>query len=140
VCGWSAIAIAKLSGFLTLTGKNLTTFAIQLLFQTFLLGIRIALFNLIRIIMSIPSNERRASMRGYLCLSLLLGGFSFLTFRYSFLVAFGVMYFFGMLVVIGTAFAVRYRQLKKSRPRVLDDQPVYPESKKLITSKSLHAA
>ena len=79
-------------------------------------------------------------MRGYLCLSLLLGGFSFLTFRYSFLVAFGVMYFFGMLVVIGTAFAVRYRQLKKSRPRVLDDQPVYPESKKLITSKSLHAA
>lgn len=79
-------------------------------------------------------------MRGYLCLSLLLGGFSFLTVRYSFWVAFGVMYFFGMLVVIGTAFAVRYRQLKKSRPPVLDEQAVYPGNEKLITSKSLHAA
>jgi hypothetical protein len=79
-------------------------------------------------------------MRGYLCPALLLGAFSFLTVRYSFLVAFGVMYFFGMLVVIGTAFVVRYRQLKKSRTPVLDDQAVYPESKTLITSKSLHAA
>jgi len=78
-------------------------------------------------------------MRGYLCLSLLLGVFLFLTVRYSFMVAFGVMYFGGMLVVIGTAFAIRYSQMKKSRSSVLDDQPAYPESNKLMTSKNLHA-
>jgi uncharacterized protein (DUF58 family) len=77
-------------------------------------------------------------MRGYLCLSLLLGVFLFLTVRYSFMVAFGVMYFGGMLVVIGTAFALRYSQMKKSRSSVLDDQPVYPESNELMTSKNLH--
>lgn len=78
-------------------------------------------------------------MRGDLCLSLFLGVFLFLTVRYSFLVAFGVMYFGGMLVVIGTAFALRYRQMKRSRSSVLDDQPVYPESTELMTSKNLHA-
>jgi len=78
-------------------------------------------------------------MRGYLCLSLLLGVFLFLTVRYSFMVAFGVMYFGGMLVVIGTAFSLRYSQMKKSRSSVLDDQSVYPESNKLMTSKNLHA-
>ena len=78
-------------------------------------------------------------MRGYLCLSLLLGVFLFLTVRYSFMVAFGVMYFGGMLVVIGTAFALRYSQMKKSRSSVLDDQHVYPESTELMTSKNLHA-
>jgi len=78
-------------------------------------------------------------MRGYLCLSLLLGVFLFLTVRYSFMVAFGIMYFGGMLVVIGTAFSLRYSQMKKSRSSVLDDQSVYPESNKLMTSKNLHA-
>ncbi len=78
-------------------------------------------------------------MRGYLCLSLLLGVFLFLTVRYSFIVAFGVMYFGGMLVVIGTAFALRYSQMKRSRSSVLHDQPVYPQSTELITSKNLHA-
>ena len=78
-------------------------------------------------------------MRGYVCLSVLLGVFSFLTVRYSFLVAFGVMYFGGMLVVIGTAFALRYSQIKRSRSSLLDDQPVYQEGNELITSKNLHA-
>ena len=78
-------------------------------------------------------------MRRYLCLSLFLGVFLFLTVRYSFMVAFGVMYFGGMLVVIGTAFSLRYSQMKKSRSSVLDDQSVYPESNKLMTSKNLHA-
>ena len=78
-------------------------------------------------------------MRGYLCLSLLLGVFLFLTVRYSFIVAFGVMYFGGMLVVIATAFALPYSQMKRSRSSVLDDQPVYPQSNELITSKNLHA-
>ena len=79
-------------------------------------------------------------MRGYVCLSVLLGVFSFLTVRYSFLVAFGVMYFGGMWVIIGTAFALRYSQMKRSRSTVLDDQLVYPESNELTTSKNLHAA
>ena len=79
-------------------------------------------------------------MRRYLCLSLFLGVFLFLTVRYSFMVAFGVMYFGGMLVVIGTAFALRYSQMKRSRSSVLDDQPVYPEDNELMSSKNLHAA
>jgi hypothetical protein len=78
-------------------------------------------------------------MRGYVCLSVLLGVLLFLTFRYSFLVAFGIMYFGGMLVVIGTAFAVRYSHMKRSRSSVLDDQPVYREGQELVTSKNLHA-
>ena len=78
-------------------------------------------------------------MRRYLCLSLFLGVFLFLTVRYSFMVAFGVMYFGGMLVVIGTAFSLRYSQMKKSRSSVLDDQSVYPESSELMSSKNLHA-
>ena len=79
-------------------------------------------------------------MRGYVCLSVLLGVFLFLTIRYSFIVTFGVMYFGGMLMVIGTAFTVRYSQMKRSRSSILDDQPVYPEGKDLILSKNIHAA
>ena len=79
-------------------------------------------------------------MRRYVCLSVLLGVFAFLTVRYSFWVAFGVMYFGGMLMVIGTAFAVRYSKMKRLRSLVLDDQPVYPEGKELIISKNPHAA
>ena len=78
-------------------------------------------------------------MRGYVCLSVLLGVFLFLTVRYSFLAAFGIMYFGGMLVVIGTTFAVRYSHMKRSRSSVLDDQPVYREGQELITSKNLQA-
>jgi hypothetical protein len=79
-------------------------------------------------------------MRGYVYLSVLLGVLLFLTIRYSFIVAFGVMYFGGMLAVIGTAFAVRFSQIKRSKSSVWDDQSVYLESKELITSKNLHAA
>lgn len=78
-------------------------------------------------------------MRGYLYLSLFLGMFLFLTVRYSFIVAFGVMYFGVMLVIIGATFALRYSQMKRSRSSVLGDQPVYPESSELMTSKNLHA-
>ena len=79
-------------------------------------------------------------MRGYVCLSVLLGVFLYLTVRYSFLVAFGTTYFAVMLVVIGTTFAVRYSQMKRSRSLVLDDQSVYLEGQELIKSKNLHAA
>jgi len=79
-------------------------------------------------------------MRGYVCLSVLLGGFLFLTVRYSFIVAFGVMYFGGMLVVIGAAFAVRYSQIKRSKSSVLHDRLVYREGQEVIISKNFHAA
>ena len=79
-------------------------------------------------------------MRGYVCLSVLLGVLLFLTVRYSFWVTFGIMYFGGMLVVIGTAFSIRYSKMKRSRSSVLDDQPAYLEGQELITSKNLHAA
>ena len=52
-------------------------------------------------------------MRGYLCLSILFGGFAFLTIQYSLLVAFGVIYCIGMLVVIVTAFVVGYSKKKR---------------------------
>ena len=78
-------------------------------------------------------------MRGYICLSLLLGVFLILTVRYSFWVAFGIMYFAGTLVVIGTAFTVSYIQKMRSKASILDDQPVYLKSQKLLTSKNLHA-
>jgi hypothetical protein len=71
-------------------------------------------------------------MRGSVCLSFLLGVFLFLTVRYSFLVAFGIMYCCGMLVVIGTAFAVRYNHIKRSKSPILDDYPGYLEGQELI--------
>lgn len=79
-------------------------------------------------------------MRGYLCLSILLSGFAFLTICYSFVVAFGVMYCIGMLVVIVTAFTAGFRRRKRSRTLAFADQPVYSSEKDLIRSKNLHAA
>ena len=79
-------------------------------------------------------------MRGYLCLSILLGGFAFLTIQYSFVLAFGVIYCIGLLVVIGTAFALGFRKRQRSRASVLADHPAYLTSKELIRAKNLHAA
>jgi ABC-type protease/lipase transport system fused ATPase/permease subunit len=78
-------------------------------------------------------------MRGYVCLSILFGGFIFLTIQYSLLVAFGVMYCIGMLVVIVTAFVVGYSKKKRSRTLALADQPVYPAGKELVRARNLHA-
>jgi len=63
-------------------------------------------------------------MRRYVWLSVLLGVFLFLTIRYSFLVAFGITYCGWMLVVIGTTFALRYSQIKRSKLLILYDQSV----------------
>ena len=79
-------------------------------------------------------------MRGYLWLSILFGGFAFLTLRYSFLVAFALMYCLGMLAVIVTAFAVGYSKRKRSRATAFAEQPVYSAGKELIRAKNLRAA
>lgn len=79
-------------------------------------------------------------MRGYFCLAVLLGVFAFLTARYSFWVAFGVMYFAGMAVVIGTAFAARYMATKRLRTAHAEEQREYQERQELIVAKSLRAA
>jgi len=79
-------------------------------------------------------------MRGYVWLSVFLGVFLFLTIRYSFLVAFGIMYSGGILVVIGATFAVRYSQLKRAKSLVLNDQSVYLEGQDLIKSKNPHSS
>lgn len=77
-------------------------------------------------------------MRRRVFLSVLFAGFAFLTVRYSFVVAFGVMYCGSMLVVIGIAFATGFLKMKRSRASVLAEQPDYPAGKELIRAKSLH--
>ncbi len=79
-------------------------------------------------------------MRGYLCLSILLGGFAFLTACYSFVVAFGVMYCIGMLAVTIIAFTAGLMRRRRSRALAFADQPAYPAGKDLIRSNNLHAA
>ena len=79
-------------------------------------------------------------MRGYFGLAVLLGAFAFLTAQYSFWVAFGVMYFAGMMVVIGTAFAAKYMATKRLRSALAEEQPGYPEQQELIIAKKLRAA
>lgn len=133
------MTLAELSRFLTLTRKDLAAFVILLLFLIYFVWYSYCNIQLSISIESIQSNEWREGMRGYLYLSLFLGMFLFLTVRYSFIVAFGVMYFGVMLVIIGATFALRYSQMKRSRSSVLGDQPVYPESSELMTSKNLHA-
>jgi len=71
---------------------------------------------------------------------MLCGGFAFLTIHYSFVLAFGVMYCVGMLVVIVTAFAAGFSKRKRARAYVLADQPVYAAGKGLVRANNLHAA
>ena len=79
-------------------------------------------------------------MRGYIALAVLLGIFAFLTALYSFWVAFGVMYFVGMMVVIGTAFTAKYMAKKRMRSALAEEQPEYPERQELLVAKKLRAA
>lgn len=79
-------------------------------------------------------------MRGYICLAVLLGVFAFLAVRYSFWVAFGTLYFAGMLVVIGIAFTARSIANKRMRAALAQDQRDYPERPELILAKDLRAA
>jgi len=51
-------------------------------------------------------------MRSFIFLSVLLGAFVFLTVHYSFWVAFGLIYFAGMLIVTVLSFAIRSKPLK----------------------------
>lgn len=79
-------------------------------------------------------------MRGFISLAVVLGVFALLTAHYSFWVAFGAMYFAGMVVVIGIAFAARYIATKRLRTAFAEDQRDYPERQELIEAKNLRAA
>ena len=55
-------------------------------------------------------------------------------------VAFGIMYFAGMLLVTGTAFAARHMAARKLRATVIEDSPEPQGSKELVMAKNLRAA
>ena len=79
-------------------------------------------------------------MRSCVCLSALLGLFTFLTVYSSFWLACGIMYFGGMLVVAVVAFAARSRQAGVSSNVPLDDKHCQVKVEEQTVSEELKAA